>query len=242
MTHFDWSVVTRRDIIDSIVSLLPKLIDKRPIYALDFHRMVANRLKKILPIRIKKYSLPDQIEKNQVGISGYYQYDRDEQGKKSIELVFHYHNFLDTLVIGLRRIKNMGALIADTILHEIMHMSQFRKKDFLLSPEYSSNAKNSHKRKEQSYLGKPDEIDAYAFNVVCELADKFKNDHVKIIRYINDDQKKKRRSFNSWVMYIKAFEHDHNHPVIRKLKKKIIRYLPQYQIGKPYNQNKWLEG
>ena len=241
MTQLNWSEVTRRDIIDSIVSLLPKLINKHPTYVLDFHRLVAQRLKKILPIRIKKYFLPDQIEKNQVGISGCYHYDLDEQGQKSIELVFHYHDLLDPLEIGSKRIKNMGALIADTILHEVMHMSQFRKKDFLLSPDYESRAKNSCKQKEQSYLGKPDEIDAYAFNVVCELADKFKNDHTKIIKYINDDQKRKRRRFNSWIMYIRAFEHNHDHPVIRKLKKKIIRYLPQYQIGKPYSQNRWLE-
>jgi hypothetical protein len=224
------------------VSLLPKLINKQPIYTVEFHRIVANHLKKILPIRVRKYFLPDQIEKNQVAVTGYYHYDRDEQGKKSIELVFSYNNFLDRLKLNLTRIKNIGALIADTILHEIIHMSQFRKKDFLLSPEYSSNAKNPRRQKEQSYLGKPDEIDAYAFNVVCELADKFKNNHVKIIKYINDNQKRKRRKFNSWIMYIKAFEHDHDHPVIRKLKKKIIRYLPQCQIGKSYNQNKWLEG
>jgi hypothetical protein len=41
-------------------------------------------------------------------------------------------------------------------------------------------------------------------------------------------------------MYLKAFQHDHDHPIIHRLKKKIVRYLPQAQVGKPYRNKDWI--
>jgi asparagine synthase (glutamine-hydrolysing) len=57
---------------------------------------------------------------------------------------------------------------------------------------------------------------------------------------INENQKKKYRRHNSWRMYLKAFQHDHNHPIIQRVKKKDVRYLPQAYIGKPYRNKDWI--
>jgi len=41
-------------------------------------------------------------------------------------------------------------------------------------------------------------------------------------------------------MYLKAFDHDHNHPIIKKVKKKVLQYLPNAEIGKPYRNKDWI--
>jgi hypothetical protein len=130
--------------------------------------------------------------------------------------------------------------IADTILHEIMHMRQYRRRKFKILPDYASTAEKTEQRAEQEYLGCSDEVDAYSFNIACELMDKFKYDPVQVIQYLNEDQKGLRRRHNSWRMYLKAFDHNHDHTIIKRLKKKIIKYLPRAINGKPYRNKDWI--
>ena len=130
--------------------------------------------------------------------------------------------------------------IADAVLHEIMHMRQFRRRKFKVLPDYESNAEKTELRNEQGYLGCSDEIDAYSFNIACELFEKFKGSKRDIINYLNQNQKNKRRKHNSWRMYLKAFEHNHDHPIIKRVKKKVVRYLVAAEIGKPYRNKDWI--
>ena len=134
----------------------------------------------------------------------------------------------------------MCTTIADTLLHEIIHMRQFRRRNFKQLPDYASNAEKSDIRQEQEYLGCSDEIDAYGFNIACELMDKFGKNKNQIVNYLNENQKGKKRRHNSWRMYLKAFEHDHNHPILQRVKKKVVRYLPAAEVGKPYRNKDWI--
>jgi tRNA G37 N-methylase TrmD len=68
----------------------------------------------------------------------------------------------------------------------------------------------------------------------------FSGDHKKIVKYLNENQKNKRGRNNCWKDYVRAFDYNHNHPVIQKLKKKIIQYLPNAEIGKPYRNKDWI--
>ena len=43
-------------------------------------------------------------------------------------------------------------------------------------------------------------------------------------------------------MYLDAFDHNHSHRVIRKLKKKVMNYIPNAEeIAKPYKTSDWLK-
>jgi hypothetical protein len=42
-------------------------------------------------------------------------------------------------------------------------------------------------------------------------------------------------------MYLKAFNHDHNHVIIKRVKKKVIRYIPYAKLGKPYRKKDWID-
>jgi hypothetical protein len=41
-------------------------------------------------------------------------------------------------------------------------------------------------------------------------------------------------------MYLKAFGHDHNHPIIKQVKKKVASYWPMAKVGKPYRNSEWI--
>jgi len=238
MYRFDWVGLTRNNIISIVQQSLNGI--PNPIPILDFHSCVATQLKKYIPIRIRKQFIPRYIESGQLAIAGHYYSEHDEAGGKSIELIFSYYSKNDHIKLNRKRINGIGALIADTLLHEIIHMSQYRKKDFLQSPSYHSCARVVKIREEQRYLGKFDEIDAYAFNIADELADRFGPIPSKIIAYINSDQRNRQQKTNSWLIYIRAFEHNHNHPVIRRLKKRVVKYLDRIHTGRPYDVNPWL--
>jgi hypothetical protein len=120
-------------------------------------------------------------------------------------------------------------------------MRQYRRRKFKVLPDYASNADKTEIRMEQSYLGCSDEIDAYAFNIACELVEKFQGDKNQIINYLNENQKGKKRRHNSWRMYLKAFQYDHNHPIVQRVKKKVVSYLPQAYLGKPYRNKDWID-
>jgi hypothetical protein len=119
-------------------------------------------------------------------------------------------------------------------------MRQHRRRNWKVLPNFPSTASRTKQREEQEYLGCRDEIDAYAFNIACELNDKFNSQKTKILNHLNVDQKSVRQRHSSYNMYLRAFGHDHNHVVIKKLKKKIVSYLPQAEVGKPYRSSEWI--
>lgn len=235
---FNWSTLDRETIASFMLSLAPELVNVELTIA-QFHSKLTNHLKKLAPIRFRK-SANHKVDPNQVWVGGTYYSDWDQEKKKCIELLFVYPLFEEHICISKKRYAGMCNTIADTLLHELIHMRQYRRRKFKIIPDYASTAEKSERQAEQSYLGCNDEIDAYGFNIACELIEKFKGDYDSIIDYLSENQKGKRRRHNSWRMYLKAFQHDHNHPIIQKLKKKIVRYLPQAYIGKPYRNKDWI--
>lgn len=236
---FNWSILDRESITSFMLSLAPEVVNVE-LSIVEFHKKITNHLKKLVPIRFKKGFNP-KVDPNQCWVGGCYYSDRDREKTKSIELVFEYSLFEETICINSKRYRATCYTIADTLLHELIHMRQFRRRKFKILPDYASNAEKTELRMEQEYLGCSDEIDAYAFNIACELVGKFGFKESQIIKYLNENQKGKYRRHNSWRMYLKAFQHDHNHPIIQRVKKKVVRYLPQAYIGKPYRNKDWID-
>ena len=237
--RFNWSMLDRETIASFMYSLAPELVGQQ-LTIEKFHSKVANHLKKLVPIRFKR-STNFKVESNQVWVGGTYYSDWDKDKKKAIELEFVYPLFDNHICISWKRYKGMCYTVADTLLHELIHMRQYRRRKFKIIPDYASTANKTEVQMEQSYLGCSDEIDAYGFNIACELLVKFKGDVDKIVDYLSENQKGIRRRHNSWRMYLRAFQHDHNHPIIQRLKKKVVRYLPQAAIGKPYRNKDWID-
>lgn len=234
---FDYSSLNRDIIALTLYELKPQ-ITKIPLTPYQIHLLLTRHLKKHFPLRFKK-NYNDRALPNTVYVGGLYNSWFDQERKKCIELIFEYPK-QKKLIITPQKFSSLCYNVADTILHEIIHMRQFRRRDFKILPDYASNAEKRELRQEQAYLGASDEIDAYSFNIACELLDKFGHHHKKILRYLNENQKNKRRRPNTWRMYLKAFQHDHNHIIIKRVKKKVIRYLPQAENGRPYRNKDWI--
>lgn len=236
--EFDWSTLTRNDLINFLYQLSPEIANKE----LDvgyFHTTVSNYIKKYIPVKISKKK-DKQVPFNKIFMGGTYYSDYDKENKKCIEIVFLYNSDMPYLKLSSKKIKSLSKSFADTVLHEVIHMRQHRRRKFKLLPEYESNAEKTEKRHEQSYLGSSDEIDAYGFNIACEMNEKFKGKELSIVKYLNKDLKKSRIKYDTWRMYLRAFDYDHKHVIIKRLKKKIIRYLPYAKLGKPYRNKDWI--
>ena len=238
-SKFNWSILDRQGIIDYCFNLYPELVDQELTVA-QFHSKLSRHVKKYMPIKTLK-SRDSKVGENWVWCGGTYFSDLDKAKRQCIELVFVYNLFQDHIAISKRRFRRLCYTIADTILHEIMHMRQYRRRKFKELPDYASTASRAQKRQEQGYLGNSDEIDAYSFNIACELLDKFDSNPKKVINHLNESQRDVRRAHSCWRMYLKAFDYDHKHPIIQRVKKKVIRYIPHALNGKPYRNKDWID-
>jgi hypothetical protein len=235
---FDWSNVKRQSVIDQLLELSSEICDQL-LTPEQFHSVISKFLKKRFPINIT-LSWDITVKHYKVMIGGSYCSHSDEYDKKCISLEFHYNPNIKQFKLTKKRYSQISTLVADTLLHEIIHMRQYRRRDFRSLPNYDSMARSSSVREEQSYFGCTDEIDAYGFNIACELLEKYDGDQRSVIKHLDLNLKGSRKSGGSWKMYLKAFGHDHKHEIIKRLKKKVIRYLPRAVSGKPFKSRDWI--
>jgi len=235
---FDWSNLERSDIMAGLWTLVYRLTDQTlPIQ--EFHKIITNYLKRTYPVKVTM-DWDEKVKGHGVLVGGTYYSDYDENDKKCIELNFVYNPVYDEIKITKRRYKGICSVIADTMLHEIIHMRQYRRRNFKSLPNYASSASSTKLREEQEYLGGADEVDAYGFNIACELLHKFKGDQGQVVKFLGRNLKNSREDGGSWKMYLKAFEHDHQHEIIKRLQKKVTRYLPRAEEGKPFKSSDWI--
>ena len=237
LTPFNWSYVDRDTLYMMLYSLKKDVVGKF-VYIKDLHKLISKHLKSQLPIRVTK-QVDKVVDKGYVYIGGTYYSDYDQDYRNAIEVIFSFHPSDTKIKISDYRWKRMCLLFADTILHEVIHMRQYRARNFKDIPGYSSTSELAKQRVDQNYYGHKDEIDAYAFNIACELYDRFGTNYKEAARYLETGSHRRHKR-TSYYRYLKAFDFDHNHPVIKSLKKKIIRYLPYTEIGKPFKTTDWL--
>jgi len=237
---FNWSQLDRNNLYSMLYSAGSDIVGKK-MSVKTLHQRLGTHIKSCLPVTIKKLQYDTKQDRGFPYMGGSYDSVLDHKGKKKfIEVVLSY-NPLDTEAkITKYRWTRLCSLFADTILHEIIHMRQYRRRQFKSLPGYASTAEKTKQREEQSYLGDMDEIDAYSFNIACELNAKFYGKDKDIVNYLNKNQNGLRRRSNCWRMYLKAFDHNHNHPIIKKVKKRVLYYLPRAKMGKPYQTKDWI--
>lgn len=237
---YNWSEWDRNTIVDMVYMMRDDLVG-RTMQVSTFHDKMTKHIKHWMPIRSRK-SFEKEIDSQSVWVGGCYHSDYDYDKEKSIELILAYSKKDQGKFLTMtgRKFTRLCYRIADVLLHEIIHMRQSRQRNFKHLPGYQSTAESTKQRIEQEYLGDNDEIDAYAYNMACELHDKFDGDMNYIVRYLNEEQKGKRRQFNTWRTYLKAFNWDQNHRIIKRIKKRCIYYLEKSDINRPIHQKDWI--
>jgi hypothetical protein len=220
-----------------LYELKPYVVGKR-LAARTLQKLLSNHIKYHLPIRVRMDHDPTH-EKGLVYIGGAYYSHHDQNDHKQIEIVFSYKSKEATLVLSDHRWGRMCRLFADTILHEVVHMRQYRTRNFKDIPGYESTAYYARDRREQEYYGNKDEMGAFAFNIACEMVSRFGNDRKAIQKYM-DSMQCKRRPKSTYNQYLRTFEYNHNHPIIRRMKKKILAQIDNAVFGKPFKTNDYL--
>lgn len=237
-SKFDWSALDRSTIYSYLYEARKQIVGQK-LTIDEIHKILSTQAKKYLPVKTKMLRSAEQ-EHGIIYIGGCY-YGDDDKSKESrfIEISFSYFIWDQYLKITNYRWQRICKVFADTVLHEIIHTKQYRSRHWKDISGYQSNAHLIKKRKDQNYYGHPDEIGAYAFNIACELYDRFGSNWSAARRYLDSDQVLKHKS-SSYLRYFKTFDCNHNHTVIKRLKKKVIYYLPYTQIGKPFKTSDFL--
>lgn len=235
---FNWSGLTRSNLITMMRECKPLVVNKK-LNVSEIQKIFSKHLKNNLPIKVTRET-DWKTEPGWIYIGGFYYSDRDKKGNQAIEVLLSYHPLDKFILVTKTKFERMCATIADTILHEVIHMRQYRSRRWKDLPGYSSVAASSKQRAQQNYLGHPDEIDAYAFNIACSLYDRWYTSK-EIAEHLNLDHTDKRLRKDSYHMYLSTFDHKHSHPVIKKLKKRVMYYVPYAELGKPYKTTDWLK-
>lgn len=169
-----------------------------------------------------------EVDSGDVELNAFYDSGLDEYGDVAIELFLVTNPHDETFLLDNEQFDIIMRKIADSIIHEVIHMKQSRARNFLEVDDMAYTQVEDEILEAQLYLGAADEIDAYGFNIACELLDKC-DLQTSLKKLENVSTIKMEDSINLWA-YIHTFAKDTSHPVIRKLMKRVYKNLNQ--IGK----------
>ena len=150
-----------------------------------------------------------------VYVNGYYDPEDDKEHECAIELII-VHNFQKDLVWYPTHSTLILTQIFDTVVHELRHQRQYRKRKFKVGPERGQGHKE--------YLADPDEVDAYSISIATELVRSL--GRTRALRYLHNIDTLSRFKLNKQFvspclgMYVGEFSNPRN-PIIKKLTKKI---------------------
>jgi len=234
---FDWSELTRSNLYSMFYSLNSDLVGKE-LSPSQIQKRINRHIKAHLPVRVKK-CIYAPTTPGYIFMGGVYYSSLDARYKPAIEVNFNYNPDDKKLKLTQYRFKRMAIRFADVVLHEIVHMRQFRARNFKSLPGYQSTAELNKTRKEQEYYGDTDEMGAHSFNLACELLDRFGYNPGQIGCYLDSDQCRRHKN-STWHSYLKAFNWNHNHAIIRRMRNLVMRNLENAYAGKPFKTNLWL--
>ena len=149
--------------------------------------------------------------------------DEDELDPYRIELLFNPQD-KNQIKFSTETLEEIKFRLIDALEHEMIHSLQYQKRDFKQQRGYRG------KDREQEYLGNQDEIEAFAKNISSELlrhADK--DQATDMLRSATSTTELRDKLGNllspNLVGYLRAYDFNTRHPVIRKLLKKVYNYI-----------------
>ena len=229
---FNWSLLDRYNLYSMLYGLGKDVVGKK-IPILDLQKIISKHIKSKLPVKVVRRQNDATQKPGQIYMGGTYYSYNDWTERRQIEIVLSYHPADTAIKVTEYRWTRLCSLFADTILHEVIHMRQYRSREFKDIPGYESTAHYYKQRVDQQYFGHKDEMGAFAFNIACDMFDRFGNDKKAVQKYM-DSMQAKRHKRTTYRAYLNAFDWDHKHPIIRQLKKKVIRNLDYAEAGKPF--------
>lgn len=173
-----------------------------------------------LDLEIKTKKLKD-LELNEFYINAFYDLDADKHNECSIEVIV-YHNIDTDVFFEHSQVGQFIVQLYDAVVHELRHQEQARKRKYHPNPYIVNVDSNA------SYLSDPDEIDAYALSIAIELIRNLGRS--RSIQYLHRASRlanirpKGLYASPTLFVYFKDVGNT-NHPVVRKLIKKVFLNL-----------------
>ena len=230
--NFNWSLLDHNNLYSMLYSAGVDIVGQK-MSINEFQKYLSAHIKTKLPINVtRRHSNRDQV-RGFPYIGGLYDSIVDKRGKgRAISLVVSYHPEDTAVKITEYRWTKVCSLFADTILHEIIHMRQYRSRNFKDIPGYESTAYYHRQRMNQEYYGHRDEMGAHSFNIACEMIDRFGYDPAAIRHYMDTLTSRTKRG--TFTKFLATFDWDHDHIKVRQMKQKVMKQLEYAAIGCPF--------
>jgi hypothetical protein len=158
-----------------------------------------------------------EVDVGDINFSAEYDVEKDSMDRPCITVFMVYNPLDDILIFDEELFENMSKRLCDSIAHEQIHQRQYRNR-FWEDP-YDVDIDNPIE-----YLSNKDEIDAYSYNIANELLDYA--DIQKVLTLLQEPSKIRIEHSVNLYAYLMIFENA-NHPVIKRLIKKIVKVLPE---------------
>jgi hypothetical protein len=229
---FNWSLLNRTNLYSMLYSAGRDIVGRKiPVGVLQKH--LSSYIKSKLPVKVVRQQ-DSKHNPKLVYMGGTYYSELDKKKRnRFIEIVLSYHPGTKEFKMTEYRWTRLCTLFADTVLHEIIHMRQYRSRNFKHIPGYESTAYYHKQRMNQEYYGHRDEMGAFSFNMACDMLDRFGPDPKEIKSYM-DSMRAKRHKSSSYCKFLSAFDWDHDHVKVRQMKQKILKQLEYAAIGRPF--------
>ena len=192
------------------------------------HDEIVAIVEKHFPIAEVSVLTTPELDEGELSISAHYDPDADEEGNTSVFIKLLFSNKGPaSFTWGKESKKYFLNKLKDSLKHETLHMKQFRSRNFHPGSD-GYDARDSN----YEYMSRPDEIEAYAMNIGDELIRNVgKDGSVDLLRMAKKTAqfKNKLGQFLSpdLLAYFALFNWDTNHPVIKRLIKKIYQHIQE---------------
>ena len=189
-------------------------------------REIITVVEKHFPIASVKIKRVPELEEGELTLGAHYDPELDEDGETAVFIKIVFSKDGPASFTWTKNSKKYFLNhLKDTLKHELLHMKQYRNRDYHPGSE-GYDKSDSHKE----YMSRPDEIEAYAMNIGDEFIRKVgKEGAIDLLRMA-----KKTAQFKTKVGqflspdllgYFALFNWDTNNPVIKRLIKKIYLYI-----------------
>ena len=172
------------------------------------------------------YKFVSNFQGGDMNANAYYDPDADEEGDTPIEVELLFSSDdkqgIDIDNEGFDVLINIMSM---SIAHELLHKSQFSNRGYVQSKPFKvSKGIDPKIATAQKYMGNSDEIEAYGHNIAVELMNNLGSRKEALTALRNFVRIPPNVSPDLYA-YLIAFGMDKNHPVLKKLVKKVILYL-----------------
>ena len=185
-------------------------------------------VEKHFPIASVKIVRNAELSEGELTIGAHYDPEKDEEGETAvfITIVFSKEG-PESFTWNSDSKKYFLNKLKDALKHELLHMKQYRDRDF-----HAGNDGYDDSDMEHEYMSRPDEIEAYAMNIGDEFIRKVgKDGAIDLLRMAKKTAQFKNEldEFLSpdLMAYFALFNWDTNHPVIKRLIKKIYQHIQE---------------